>query len=177
MTDRENGKQRSWTICSVLFLLSGGILASDFFLTEFSQLHMGLALLIFVLSLIAVLVSMYSIAFTNLRNTLMGIAAIAVVISVWVNHAPAKLRFQFAQAEFRKVASTLRNGGRSETPFWIGSYRISEVKWDRSGEVRFWTSVHPTGNTGIVQRLGKNPSRNVSREVQLADRWFIVSQD
>ena len=161
----------------MLLSIAAFVVAIDFLLVDLTHGWILLGLMFSsVLTFLVAPLAIFSTGFTTIRAALITFVAIAAGLSVWTGHGPAKARFRFAKQEFEQIVQGIDSIGEMQLPAWVGSIHVQEIKSLPSGEVRFWTSLHPYGNTGIVYSSGQSPVYG-GLDFRLAKDWYFVSKD
>ncbi len=160
-------------ISCALFMVSINFLMPD--LTKILQIF-GI---LFSLAITAwtVILSIYAVGFTTIRTSLVAMCAIAALLAVWIDNGPQKFRFSFSRSELVSNVENLKKGESVQAPMWVGLYHIKEIKRTNSGEIRFWTSLDPSGNTGIVFSPNQKPELNEMARFDLDENWYLISVD
>lgn len=129
-------------------------------------------------SIILVCVLVYAIIATNIRTIMIGVAAFALCLSIWIGHWPLKATFAFSKPQLTKLATRIENGEEFSTPRWIGCYRVLKIEQKSYGAICFWTNLYPSGHTGIIKCAEDDLSFNISTHIQLDDdSWHLIVED
>ena len=172
-------KNENYRVLGFGIVINGSAVAlANFFLPEMAHGWLTCALLFAVIcSLCAILLCLYSIGFTTIRISLLAITMLALVMSVWVDSWPAKLRFKTAKLQLEKVVTSVQAGEELTHPFWVGSYHVKKLKSSESGQICFWTTLHPYGNTGLVFTPNGDPNLNDIYQIRLDEDWHLICID
>ncbi|WP_442511319.1 hypothetical protein SH528x_002991 [Novipirellula sp. SH528] len=117
------------------------------------------------------------VASRSIQRYLLGIAAVAVLLSTFLFDMPLQTVFHFSRPTFDRIAGDVASGTAIKTPFWIGPLRICKVEQHRSGVVCLWTDDAPAGHTGFVQHGPTELPFNLWSHVAIADSWQFISED
>ena len=166
-----------------MFSISALATLIDLFQADFSSSLQIIGLLTTALiTVYAIILASYSVAFTSARVIAVAILMLAILLWVWTQHGPATVRFRLANSQFQGVVESIRDNNELETPLntapmWIGTYYVQKVTQTENDEICFWTVLRRNGNSGIVYSPNGPPQQNTFTEIQLGPDWYLISID
>ncbi len=114
----------------------------------------------------------------RLINGLIGLACLAVYVSVPYTHWPLRLAYKVSRPSFDAMAQSLQSGVRFQGPMWVGLFKIEKAEvYEHNGKVCLWTYLHPNGSTGFTQCPPDDVPFNLWSKIELDASWQLVSED
>jgi len=167
-------KLSSKLIVGGLLTLSVLVIASSWFTGPMAPLFM-----IFPTGWIAVLV-LFAM-FVDLRSAMAALLATCVVLSVWIDQWPARVRFELSRGVFEEIVERIENDEAVEFPRRIGFYRFHSFTKEDSGAILFSSlcveKVSRGNITGVVYCPNERFTFNEFCRFDFDDDWLIAFHD
>ena len=104
-------------------------------------------------------------------NGLIGLACLAVFVSVPLTHWPLRLAYKLSRPSFDAVAQSLQSGTTFQKPMRVGLFEIKKAEvYDLNGKICLWTDLNPSGKTGFTKCPPNDVPFNLWSMIELDDR-------